>query len=115
MAAGVDSSLWGGGIFLWSVTYAPQLRWIFQRNSRFVYNRDADALTPEPGDYLSMNGEDHSALVVATSIDGLHLWRVGGNETDSRCVRFSRDDFYNESGVMNEEFYGFGKLDASFF
>ena len=114
MAAGVDSSLWGGGIFLWSVTYAPQLRWIFARNSRFVYARDANELTPEPGDYLSMYDEGHSALVVATCLDGRYLWRVGGNEAPDRCVRFSRDDFYFDSGAMNGDFYGFGKLDASF-
>lgn len=115
IAAGVDSGLWGGGIYLWSVTYARQLRWIFQHESRFVYARDADLLTAEPGDYLSMHDEGHSALVVATSIDGRRLWRVGGNEGDRDCVVFSRTTYFDGTGAINRDFYGFGKLDASFF
>jgi len=112
---GVSSYLWGGGIFLWSVTYASQLRWIFEHNSRFVYAGDADTTTAEPGDYLSMYDEGHSALVVATSIDGRRLWKVGGNEGRGDCVNFSEKSYFDERGVINDDFYGFGKLDASFF
>ena len=113
--AGVDPHLSGHGIRLWSVTYAAQLRWIFQNESRFVHASDADTTTPEPGDYISMYGEDHSALVVATSVDGSRIWRVGGNETDRDCVRFSDQTLFGETGVIHSDFYGFGKLDASFF
>jgi hypothetical protein len=117
-AAGVDSWLSGGGIYLWEVTYAPQLRWIFEDESRFVYAHSADTLTAEPGDYLSMWDEDHSALVVATSIDGSDLYRIGGNEDEGgsdECVVFSQTDYFDSTGNINTSFYGFGKLEASFF
>jgi hypothetical protein len=113
--SGVDPYLWGGGIYLWSVTYAAQLRWIFDHNSDFVRAGSADPTTPEPGDYISMYDEGHSALVVATSADGRRIWRVGGNEGDRDCVRFSNQVLFDETGVIHGDFYGFGKLDASFF
>jgi hypothetical protein len=116
IAAGVDAWLCGRWICLEHVTYAPQLRRIFQGNDSWVYaSDDLDEVTPEPGDYLSMDDQGHSVLVVATSIDGRRLWRIGGNETDARCVRFSRLDFFDETGAINERFYGFGKLRESFF
>jgi hypothetical protein len=115
MAAGVDGWLCGRAICLRHVTYAGQLRRIFQGNGRWTYAADADELTPEPGDYLSMDDQDHSVLVVATSIDGRRLWRIGGNETDAHCVRFSRLDFFDDEGLINERFYGFGGLDPAFF
>ena len=114
-SAGVDSFLCGRRACLWAVTYAPQLRRIFQGNGSWVYASDADELTPEPGDYLSMDDQDHSVLVVATSIDGRRLWRIGGNETNDHCVRFSRLDFFDEDGAINSRFYGFGKLQGWFF
>ena len=85
MAAEVDGGLCGRRACLGAVTYAKQLRRIFQGNGSWVYASDADTLTAEPGDYLSMDDQDHSALVVATSIDGRHLWRVGGNEGAADC------------------------------
>ena len=115
MAAGVDGWLCGRWICLRHVTYAPQLRRIFQGNGAWTYASDADELTPEPGDYLSMDDQGHSVLVVATSIDGRRLWRIGGNETDEHCVRFSRLDFFDDAGVINSRFYGFGGLRESFF
>jgi hypothetical protein len=115
IGAGMDSGLWGGGIFLWSVTYASQLRWIFQHESRFVWADDADTLTAEPGDYLSQLDEGHSALVVAASIDGRRLWKVGGNEGARDCVNFSEITYFDEAGVINGDVTGFGKLRASMF
>jgi hypothetical protein len=112
-AAGMDNYLCGRRACLWAVTYGKQLRRIFQGNGAWVYGDDADELTPEPGDYLSMVDPTHSALVVATSIDGSHLWRIGGNEGE--CVSFSRNDFFDEHGVINARFHGFGNLQASFF
>jgi hypothetical protein len=115
MGAGVDGWLCGRWICLRHVTYAKQLRRIFQGNGAWTYAGDADELTPEPGDYLSMDDQGHSVLVVATSIDGSRLWRIGGNETDADCVRFSRLDFFDGAGVINSRFYGFGSLRESFF
>jgi hypothetical protein len=116
IAAGVDAGLCGRRACLWAVTYAPQLRRIFQGNDNWVYAIDAELLTPEPGDYLSMWDQGHSALVVAPSIDGRHLWRIGGNEDDAQCVVFSRSSFFDEAGVINAaDLYGFGSLHPSFF
>ncbi len=114
-AAGMDNYLCGRRACLWAVTYAKQLRRMFQGNGSWVYAHSADELTPEPGDYMSMDDQDHSVLVVATSIDGRHLWRIGGNETDGDCVRFSHLDFFAEDGTINSRFYGFGNLQSGFF
>ena len=116
LGAGVDKHLWGGGVFLYSITCADQLRWIFKHESRFVYASEADTLTAEPGDYISMWDHGHSALVVATSVDGRHIWRVGGNEIPGGCVAVSRGTYFDEeTGNINDDLTGFGKLRASFF
>jgi hypothetical protein len=118
--AGMDSwGLNGGGIYLWSVTYADQLKWIFENEAEFVRARSINQLTAEPGDYLYMEDGGHSALAIATSLDGQHLWKVGGNEGDADCIRFRRITYFDISDpahpVLNEDISGIGRIRSSMF
>ncbi len=118
--AGMDSwRLNGGGIYLWSVTYADQLKWIFKNEAEFVGARSINQLTAEPGDYLYMENGGHSALAIATSLDGQHLWKVGGNEGDDDCIQYRKRTYFDMSDpahpVLNEDISGIGRIRSSMF
>lgn len=118
--AGMESwRLNGGGIYLWSVTYADQLKWIFKNEAEFVGAGSIDQLTAEPGDYLYMDDGGHSALAIATSLDGQHLWKVGGNEGDNDCILYRKITYFDMSDpdhpVLNGDISGIGRIRSSMF
>ncbi len=118
--SGMDSwRLNGRGIYLWAVTYADQLKWIFQNEAEFAGRGSINQLTAEPGDYLYMEDGGHSALAIATSLDGQHLWKVGGNEGDDDCILFRKRTYFDLSDpahpVLNEDISGIGRIRSSMF
>ncbi|MDD2665523.1 MAG: DUF3892 domain-containing protein [Methanocellales archaeon] len=109
----------GHGIYLWSVTYANQLMWIFQHEAEFVGRDSINQLTAEPGDCLYMDNGGHSALAIATSLDGQHLWKVGGNEDADDCIVFGLRTYFDMTDpahpVLNERISGIGRIRSSMF
>lgn len=101
------------------VTYAEQLRRIFKNNSEFVWAESITPQTAEPGDYLYMNGGDHSALAIATSLDRQHMWKVGGNEGDDDCILHTIITYFNtaddDQPVLNSDISGIGRLSNGMF
>jgi len=89
-----------------------EFKHIFQFHKLWVPHDKINAWTIEPGDYLSTQNGNHSTIVVGVKWDRTQLWTVErlhlSDEND--FVGYRSYPYMCEYGIVNDEFYGVGKL-----
>ena len=65
--------------------------------------------TVQPGDYLAMYNNTHSAIALAVSNDYRWIWIANGNQDD--CVGWQLLPYFT-NGVLNSDISGVGNIDT---
>ena len=89
-----------------------EFKGIFAFHKLWVPHEKINGWSIEPGDYLSTQNGNHSTIVVGVKWDRSEIWTVERlhYSDDNDFVGYNSYSYMDQYGLVNDEFYGVGKL-----